>query len=103
MSKAVIALGIALLVTSAATGAFTFATSKAVSDPRWEYMILSVPDEMFTQQLDRLGANGWEMVFARRASDGNTTHSTMSYEMIFKRHASGATAFENAKVPKLLP
>jgi hypothetical protein len=102
MSKAILALGIVLLVTTAATGTFAFTTSKAVSDPRWEYMILSVPDDMFTQQLDRLGANGWEMVFARRASDGNTPHPTMSYEMIFKRHAT-ATPLENAKAPKLLP
>lgn len=102
MSKMNIVLGIALLLTTGIAGIFAFKTSEAVSEPRWEYMIVSVPDSMFNEQLNKLGASGWEMVFARRASDGNAPHPTMSYEMIFKRHAHGE-AQGIQKRPSLLP
>ena len=55
------------------------------SKPKWEYSIQEIPDNSFTRAMDSLGGEGWEMVFARRASDGNTYNPTMSYEIIFKR------------------
>jgi hypothetical protein len=51
----------------------------------WEYRIEAVPDTGFQDAINKLGANGWDLVFARRASDGNTNNPTMNYEMIFKR------------------
>ena len=52
---------------------------------KWEYRIVAIPDLLFNTKINALGADGWELVFARRASDGDTTSPTMSYEVIFKR------------------
>ena len=52
---------------------------------QWEYIIVSVPDDSFTKDMNQYGDAGWELVFARRASDGDTYMPTFSYEMIFKR------------------
>ena len=49
---------------------------------QWEYQIESVTDANWDTGMKKLGDQGWELVFARRASDGN---DHMSYEMIFKR------------------
>ncbi|HKB41212.1 MAG TPA: hypothetical protein VKD72_32595 [Gemmataceae bacterium] len=50
---------------------------------RWEYRVDVVPDTSFKAELDLLGHEGWELVFARRAQDRGTER--FSYEMIFKR------------------
>jgi hypothetical protein len=49
----------------------------------WEYKIESVPDLAFTETMDQLGTNGWELTAARRAKDSTT--DDFSYECIFKR------------------
>ena len=49
----------------------------------WEYCIESPSDFLLTATLNSLGADGWEMVSARRAVDSET--NIASYEMIFKR------------------
>ncbi len=49
---------------------------------KWEYMIESPSDYTFSSTMDRYGEQGWELVFARRASDSS---GSMSYECIFKR------------------
>lgn len=53
--------------------------------PQWEYTIISVPDYSFDRKMNEFGADGWDVVFARRASDGNTYSPTFSYELILKR------------------
>ena len=51
---------------------------------RWEYKTVFKPDLVLWIALDKLGAQGWELVFARRAmGDGQVA----GYEMIFKRSA----------------
>lgn len=50
--------------------------------PTFEYRIEGVPDLGFDEKMAALGADGWELVFARRASDSS---STMMYEVILKR------------------
>lgn len=49
----------------------------------WEYKIFSPRDFNFEMEVNAMGADGWELVSARRAtsSDGGSP----SYEMIFKR------------------
>lgn len=49
---------------------------------QWEYRIESPSDTSFSTMMDQYGREGWELVSARRASDGS---GTMSYECIFKR------------------
>lgn len=49
----------------------------------WEYKIASVPDLAFTETMDRLGTEGWELTATRRAKD--STSDDFSYECIFKR------------------
>src|SRR5689334_8499036 len=59
---------------------------------RYEYKIEIIPDDKFQQSMNLLGYQGWEAVSARRASDGNSTAPTFSYEIIFRRPLKGAMA-----------
>ena len=52
---------------------------------QWQYTIAAPKDEELQTTIDKLGAEGWELVAARRASDGDTTKPKMAYEMIFKK------------------
>ncbi len=56
--------------------------SDKVEPTRWEYTLESPSDVILQPSLERLGNNGWELVFARRAS---SELGSASYEMIFKR------------------
>ncbi len=51
---------------------------------RWEYKTVFKADLVLRIALDKLGAEGWELVFARRA---RADDRVMGYEMIFKRSA----------------
>ena len=53
---------------------------------QWEYKIESVPDLGWDEGMGKLGDQGWELLFARRA---NGSDEKMSYEMIFKRPKTG--------------
>ena len=55
---------------------------------QWQYTIAAPKDEELKTALDKLGAAGWELVSARRASDGDSRNPKMSYEMIFKKRGS---------------
>ena len=57
--------------------------------PQWEYTIKSIPDASFTGSINDYGKEGWELVFARRASDHSDEYNPkFSYEVIFKRQKS---------------
>lgn len=56
-----------------------------IMSAKWEYTIKSVPDGSFDEEMNKMGLDGWDVVFARRASSGSSSSSTFSYEMIFKR------------------
>lgn len=58
------------------------------SQEKWEYKVEAPSDYGLTEKLNRLGAQGWEVVSARRASDGSSYSPTFSYEIIFKRRVS---------------
>jgi hypothetical protein len=53
---------------------------------RWAYAIVSPTDEDLGSKLQQMGLEGYELIAARRASDGDTHNPTFRYEMIFKRH-----------------
>jgi hypothetical protein len=60
--------------------------------PTWEYVIESPPDSNFQQAIDHFGANGWDLVAARRATHEikplfpwNDARTEAAYEIIFKR------------------
>ena len=55
---------------------------------QWQYTIAAPKDDELKTVIDKLGANGWELVFARRASDGDSSNPKMSYEMIFKKRGT---------------
>lgn len=57
-------------------------TSTQTSMTEWEYTIESPSDSTLQMELDRLGGQGWELVFARRAT---SEYGSPSYEMMFKR------------------
>jgi len=52
---------------------------------KWEYVCLAIPDSSFDQNMTDLGAVGWELVSARRASSVGGTY--WEYEVILKRPA----------------
>ncbi len=58
-------------------------TSTRSASTQWEYTVVSPRDLNLDQEFERLGRSGWELVFARRASDRDD--NSMNYEMIFKR------------------
>jgi hypothetical protein len=45
-----------------------FALACGAGVPRWEYQIVSPPDEELASSLKSLGAAGWEIIAARRAT-----------------------------------
>jgi hypothetical protein len=50
---------------------------------KWEYKIDAPPDTNFPEHMNHWGAEGWEMVSARRATNESGYQS--SYEVILKR------------------
>ncbi|HCO23337.1 hypothetical protein [Gimesia maris] len=49
---------------------------------RWEYDIISPRDSVVVEKLNRLGAEGWDIVSARRATGYD---NEASYEMLIRR------------------
>lgn len=77
---------IALLLFIAGILAYKF-LHKPDHPQRFEYKIESITDKDFIDGVNKLGNDGWDLVFARRATSGEGYLSTASYEMIFKRPA----------------
>jgi hypothetical protein len=83
----VIAL-LVLLVAAAAT--HTWKSYQPQAQIKWEYNVGSVADAELNEMINKLGAEGWELVFSRRASVGEIDIMTnpkpeFRYEMIFRR------------------
>jgi len=55
----------------------------------WSYIVLAPKDEDLIKELNQAGALGFEVESSRRATNGEGSSSTASYEMILKRR--GAT------------
>lgn len=51
----------------------------------YEYMLGSEPDATLKETINKLGAQGWELVFARRVVDSLGADAKGQYEMIFRR------------------
>jgi hypothetical protein len=51
--------------------------------PKFEYRIEGISDANFESEMDKHGEGGWELVFARRATEGGGKGAL--YEVIFKR------------------
>ena len=61
-----------------------FRATRILPPMEWKYQIVSISDNSLDSKLDALGSSGWELVFARRVSDGSSS-PTFSYEIILKR------------------
>ena len=68
---------------------------------KWEYIIESPRDEDFSRTINALGRDGWEVVFARRATSELGGKSTASYEMILKRPVQPVEATAGNQLPPL--
>ena len=82
-------IAVLLLLTLLISSAQMF-LNRAIPE-QWQYTIASPKDVELKTAMDKLGADGWELVSARRASDGDRINPTMSYEMILKKRGA-ATA-----------
>jgi hypothetical protein len=67
---------------------------------KWEYMLGSESDATLNDTINKLGAEGWELVFARRAS-GNleSAKPDFRYEMIFRRPVNYGKPVFSIKMP----
>ena len=54
----------------------------------WSYAIVAPKDEDLVKELNRVGALGWEVVSARRATSGEGSTAPASYELILKRRGT---------------
>lgn len=51
----------------------------------WQYTIIAPSDDELESVLNKDGADGWEVVAARRASSGEGPNAPFSYELILKK------------------
>ena len=72
--------------------ALLFLVFRAARTPEWRYMVIAPPDQMLEGELNRVGAEGWEIVSARRATSGSGDYASAAYELILKRPGVDATA-----------
>jgi DNA-directed RNA polymerase subunit RPC12/RpoP len=74
-----------ILISLLALGLFiqVLTAFRATPTPKWEYKIFAPSDSFFEKQMNKLGDEGWELVFARRATS-NLGDSPL-YELILKR------------------
>jgi hypothetical protein len=63
----------------------------SVKRQTWDYTVEAPPDEQFQSRLQALGAGGWEIVSARRATSEVSGRNVAAYEMILKRPAEVTT------------
>lgn len=59
-----------------------FSSGVLKAKTRWEYKIVSPRDDDFRKEMNELGEQGWELVFARRATN---VLDVASYEIILRR------------------
>jgi hypothetical protein len=78
MREAVILLYVCLIIVP------LFGWLAAFEPPEYEYRIVIVSDSQWVKDMETAGNNGWDLVFARRASTSESFNA-MAYEMIFKR------------------
>ena len=54
---------------------------------KYEYIVKDIPDAQFGEQMSQFGKDGWELVFAHRASEGPIVgvDTKFDYEVILKR------------------
>src|SRR5687768_4262930 len=78
-SRWLIAIFATLLLQLVLAG-FTFLHADA---PDWEYTITSHDDALFETEVNDMGAKGWEIASARRATCG--TYDLPCYEIVWKR------------------
>lgn len=79
-------LVLSLLAAHLFASLFVNSAAATAAVPHWAYRIENVSDIGFNASMATLGAEGWELVFARRAGNGESGAAlVMSYEMILRR------------------
>ena len=57
---------------------------QAATPIQWEYTIVNLTDDVFLREMNRHGAAGWELAYARRGKGGGMA-GVSYYEVILKR------------------
>jgi hypothetical protein len=83
--NAVLMLLLILIVITGLQASKAYQIPPAPTPFRWEYKVEKIPDDEFTNSMNKLGAEGWEAISARRATDSVTTTVPFYYEIIFRR------------------
>lgn len=76
---------IALLVLLIALMGFQIWENRQSKSVKWAYVIGSEPDENLYESINKAGASGWELIFARRVTNEFSGTAAARYEMIFRR------------------
>jgi len=92
-------LSIAVLLLLVIAGMMAFQSLTGPSET-WSYTIIAPKDENLITDLNRAGALGWEVVSARRATNGEGDNTTASYELILKRRGTTPPAAGEPISPK---
>ncbi len=79
---------IGLLLALVGLQAWQVLSGTSVKAQSWEYAIEAPRDEDLSERLKTLGASGWEIVSARRATSQVGPETVAAYEMILRRPAT---------------
>jgi hypothetical protein len=66
----------------------TWFMPRSLARTAWEYHIVTLGDEDFNAAIDKLGQEGWELSYARRAIASESDSEYTLYELILKRPKS---------------
>lgn len=86
--------GLVLFVCVSAWLGYAYAQKTAASGPRWEYMVFTAtPTAPLQDQLNHLGAQGWELVCVQIGKPGIAFEPAEAQSTIYRERAAEGAAF----------
>lgn len=94
-SRIGVLLGVVLLLCISGWAGYTNAQKAATSDQKWEYLVfIPMPLAPLQDQLNRLGAQGWELVCVQVGTTGPVViEPAQSQSTVYRERGTEGTAF----------